>query len=85
MLLPPSIPAVPASSSVPQQPLEMSDEFLTEDYGEIPSNRRTMGGSVDFFSSLGTEHKKKQPDKPDPEKVFIIEIYQGVFMLIHRH
>ena len=41
------------------------DESLTEGYGETPSNSRTMGGTVDFFSSMGTEHKKKQ-SKPDP-------------------
>jgi hypothetical protein len=85
MLLPPSIPAVPASSSVPRESREMNDESLTDDYGEASSSRRTMSGGVDFFSSLGTEHKKKQPEKPDPEKVFLIKRFRGVIILIYRY
>jgi CWF19-like protein 2 len=51
----------------------LEDEPFTEDYGEVPQDRRSLGGGVDFFSSLGTEHrKKKQPDLPDPDKVRII-------------
>ena len=41
------------------------DESLTDGYGDQPANSRTMGGTVDFFSSLGTELRKKQP-MPDP-------------------
>ena len=42
----------------------------TSGYGESSSNARTMSGTVDFFSSLGTEKKKKPPpDRPDPSKV----------------
>ena len=69
----------PSSHSVPDlveagpskhRRLEVGEESLTEDYGEPVQNLRTMGGGVDFFSSLGTEKKRKpKEDKPDPEKV----------------
>lgn len=45
------------------------DTSLTEDYGEPTADTRTLGGGVDFFSSLGTERKKNRPEKPDPSKV----------------
>ena len=52
------------------------DQSLTEDYGDIESDKRTLGGGVDFFSSLGTERKKKpRENKPDPEKVRNLLIY----------
>ena len=39
-------------------------------YGDAPADARTMSGGVDFFSSLGTERKKKPPpDRPNPDKV----------------
>jgi hypothetical protein len=46
---------------------------LTEDYGDSNDESRTLGGGVDFFSSLGTEHKRKDPNegKPDPSKLVI--------------
>ncbi len=71
MLLPPSIPDVPAPTSAPKRLNVGLEESLTEDYGESSSNARDIGGGVDFFSSLGTDHKKKQPEKPDPEKVYL--------------
>lgn len=50
--------------------LDSVDQDLTEDYGDNAGDKRTLGGGVDFFSSLGTERKKKQRDNgPDPEKV----------------
>ncbi|KAF9516370.1 hypothetical protein BS47DRAFT_1376037 [Hydnum rufescens UP504] len=66
-----------SSTTLPSMPIPSSrkgihnleDESLTEDYGDVPQDRRSLGGGVDFFSSLGTEHrKKKQPDLPDPDK-----------------
>lgn len=50
---------------------KLVDESLTEGYGEPSTSARTMSGSVDFFSSLGTEHKRRKPhaDRPDPDKV----------------
>ena len=66
MLMPPSTPIVPEVASR----MEAEDEPMTEGYGEPSQNARNMSGNVDFFSSLGTERKKKpQPDRPDPEKV----------------
>ena len=41
-------------------------KFMEEDYAESPATRGTASApTVDFFSSLGTEHRKKQPE-PDP-------------------
>ncbi|KAI5122459.1 hypothetical protein M0805_008770 [Coniferiporia weirii] len=80
MMLPPSAVSVPApdlpsaSASAPgpsssRLQIPTGTESLTEDYGEPVQNTRTMGGGVDFFSSLGTERKKKiREDRPDPEK-----------------
>lgn len=66
MLMPPSTPVVP--EGVSRMP-EAEDEAMNEDYGEPSQNARNMSGNVDFFSSLGTERKKKlQPDRPDPDK-----------------
>lgn len=76
MLLPPSIPDVPVSSSAPKRPNTDLSESLTEDYGESSSNTRNVGGGVDFFSSLGTDHKKKRPEKPNPDKVYFVLYYQ---------
>jgi hypothetical protein len=67
MLLPPSIPSVPTPGT--GRPTVKNEEPLTEDYGEPSENARTMGGGVDFFSSLGTEHRKKKPEKPNPDQV----------------
>ncbi|KAF7299218.1 Complexed with Cdc5 protein cwf19 [Mycena indigotica] len=45
------------------------DESFTEDYGEPSQNQRTLAGGVDFFSSLGTEVKRRgKDDRPDPTK-----------------
>ena len=43
---------------------------LTDGYGEQESDGRILDGGVDFFSSLGTEHKRKDINegKPDPAK-----------------
>jgi len=43
---------------------------MTDGYGEPESSGRTLDGGVDFFSSLGTEHKRKDINegKPDPAK-----------------
>ncbi|TFK91929.1 hypothetical protein K466DRAFT_659656 [Polyporus arcularius HHB13444] len=68
MLMPETTPVVPASSSI-NVPV---DDDPMDGYGEPSTNTRTTGGAVDFFSSLGTERKKKpQADKPDPDKPFI--------------
>jgi hypothetical protein len=68
MLLQPSAPVVP----LPTPPLHSLDhgDTLTDGYGERTTGNRTMSGEVDFFSSLGTEHRKKDvTDKRNPETV----------------
>lgn len=72
MLLEPTTPtAFETSPIAPQAPVIQlgQDTSFTEDYGESVENGRTLGGGVDFFSSLGTERKKSRPEKPDPSKV----------------
>lgn len=64
MLEPTAPPTIPNLSTRTGEAPEQ-DESLTDGYGDAPASNRTMGGTVDFFSSLGTEHKKKQP-MPDP-------------------
>lgn len=69
-----SQPTVPQNDSrlASAKPLAMpdNDESFTEEYGEETGGKRTLGGGVDFFSSLGTERKKKDVvQKRDPEKV----------------
>lgn len=46
---------------------------MTDGYGEDESSNRNLGGGVDFFSALGTEHQRKDPkdDQPDPTKLQI--------------
>ncbi|KIJ17924.1 hypothetical protein PAXINDRAFT_72629 [Paxillus involutus ATCC 200175] len=70
MLLPPSGAQVLSSSSRPlAQQLPTGGESSTAEYGESSLGARIPGGAVDFFSSLGTEKKRKpQPDKLDPDK-----------------
>ena len=48
---------------------------MTDGYGEDESSNRTLGGGVDFFSALGTEHQRKDPkaDLPDPTKLQIYD------------
>lgn len=73
MLLPPSDAQRPSSSSDRPlvQQLPSGDDSYTDGYGEPSGSGRTLGSTVDFFSSLGSERKRKpQPDKPDPDKVF---------------
>jgi len=69
MLLPPSIPSVPPSGPASQPSTNNNDKPLTEDYGEPLSNARTISGGLDFFSSLGTAHKKNKPERPNPDQV----------------
>lgn len=48
---------------------------MTDGYGEDETSNRTLGGGVDFFSALGTEHQRKDPkaDLPDPTKLQIYD------------
>ncbi|KAJ7645525.1 CwfJ C-terminus 1-domain-containing protein-like protein [Mycena polygramma] len=82
MLLPPSAPEMPAATPPRVRPPPGDDSF-TEEYGESSAGQRTLGGGVDFFSSLGTDIKKDRPDRPDPNKPIIsskelnVEIKEG--------
>ncbi|KAJ6584817.1 CwfJ C-terminus 1-domain-containing protein-like protein [Mycena capillaripes] len=70
MLLPPSAPVLPLATPRRVQP-PSGDESFTEEYGESSQDQRTLGGGVDFFSSLGTDIQKRRPDKPDPNKPIV--------------
>ncbi|KAG8862405.1 hypothetical protein FRB96_001475 [Tulasnella sp. 330] len=66
MLLPETRLVVPSDSGKTSRMVDV-DGALTEDYGDAVADKRTLGGGVDFFSSLGTERNKKPRDnKPDP-------------------
>ncbi|KAJ3512300.1 hypothetical protein NLJ89_g3592 [Agrocybe chaxingu] len=71
MLLEPSTPVVP-SDTRPQGSRDIltnDEDSYVDGYGEPQTSSRTLGGGVDFFSSLGTERKKPpRPDKTDPDK-----------------
>ena len=71
MLLPKSAVNDSSVSRVSPQQSFAGDESLTEDYGD-PSGGSRSGNGIDFFSSLGTEIKKKNPksNKPDPDRVY---------------
>ncbi|RSH94889.1 hypothetical protein EHS25_004695 [Saitozyma podzolica] len=58
------------ASGVPHSAGLATSGGFTEGYGDEELSNRTLSGGVDFFSSLGTEHKRKDPnaDKPDPSK-----------------
>jgi len=65
-------PQLRATTSADKHQVDItgSDEALTEGYGDPSQNTRTLGGSVDFFSTLGSERlKKPQPDRPNPDQV----------------
>ncbi|KAG5641548.1 hypothetical protein DXG03_004794 [Asterophora parasitica] len=66
MLLPASTPTLPVED---RRQLHTDDVSITDEYGEATGGQRTLGGGVDFFSSLGTDIKRKpRPDKPNPDK-----------------
>ncbi|KAF6757552.1 CwfJ C-terminus 1-domain-containing protein-like protein [Ephemerocybe angulata] len=52
-----------------REQLLLTEQSLTEDYGEPSGGSRNAAGNVDFFSSLGTERVKKNPkvDRPNPD------------------
>jgi hypothetical protein len=58
------------SPAMSRPQFEGGDESLTDGYGEPSTSTRTLGGGVDFFSSLGKEKERKpKPDLPNPDKV----------------
>jgi hypothetical protein len=59
-----------ASPEASRSQLEGGDESLTDGYGEPSTSAKTLGGGIDFFSSLGKEKARKpKPDLPNPDKV----------------
>jgi len=68
----------PKSAGLPSGrslPMDTSND-MTDGYGDEESSNRTLGGGVDFFSGLGSEHKRKDPneDKPDPSKLQVTKM-----------
>jgi hypothetical protein len=65
-MLEPSIS--PAALETESRPTALSGhtvpESLTDGYGEETTSTRTLGGDVDFFSTLGTERKRGKPAEP---------------------
>ncbi|KAF8600279.1 hypothetical protein BDV93DRAFT_538757 [Ceratobasidium sp. AG-I] len=67
MLLDPGTPTVPIGtpSRPPARAIVQTADEMTDGFGEELVDARNLGGGVDFFSSLGTEHRKK----PSPKDV----------------
>ena len=68
----------PKSAGLPSgraMPIESSND-MTDGYGDEEPSNRTLGGGVDFFSALGSEHRRKDPneDKPDPSKLQVTKM-----------
>lgn len=71
-MLEPMSSQVTVVAEKPRLQLPTGDESLTEEYGEASQNARNLGGSVDFFSAMGTEKPKRpQPDRPNPDQVHL--------------
>ncbi|QRV77385.1 complexed with Cdc5 protein cwf19 [Ceratobasidium sp. AG-Ba] len=70
MLLDPSEPTVPVGtpSRPPPRAIVQTADEMTDGFGDEVTDSRTLGGGVDFFSSLGTELRKKPPPKDPNEK-----------------
>lgn len=67
MLTPTAAPTMPVES---RNHTQVEDVSMTEDYGEPAESKRTLGGGVDFFSTIGTEIKKKpNPERRNPDDV----------------
>lgn len=76
MLLPPSAPSVPSEPSSSRLTMPTGNDSLTEDYGDLAENGRTLGGGVDFFSSLGTERRRKPKEEKVDDKVRFFHLFQ---------
>lgn len=71
MLLDPGTPTVPVGtpSRPPARAIVQTADEMTDGFGEELTDARNLGGGVDFFSSLGTEHRKKPSPKDVNAKV----------------
>lgn len=58
---------------IPHSPGLATSAAMTDGYGDEEESNQTLSGGVDFFSALGTEHKRKDPmeNRPDPSKLVI--------------
>ena len=67
MLAPTVAPTMPLES---RNHTQAEDVSMTDDYGEPSGSKRTLGGGVDFFSTIGIEVKKKpKPERRNPDDV----------------
>ena len=68
--------STPKSAGLPSGRSQPISDDMTDGYGEEVSSGRTLDGGVDFFSALGSEHKRKDPndDKPDPSKLQVTKM-----------
>lgn len=67
---------IPKSAGASSGRLQSMSSDMTDGYGDDESSGRTLDGGVDFFSALGSEHKRKDPneDKPDPSKLQVTDM-----------
>ncbi|KAF8237164.1 hypothetical protein L208DRAFT_1421678 [Tricholoma matsutake] len=66
MSLPPTTPSLPDDI---RKHIKVTDESMTDDYGDASGGQRTLGGGIDFFSNLGTDVKRKPfQERPDPDQ-----------------
>ncbi|KAG6897766.1 hypothetical protein C0992_011435 [Termitomyces sp. T32_za158] len=72
----PSDPMLPSNTNT-ETPLQRDEWMLlpltapilpAEDERKAEMGAGTLGGGVDFFSSLGTDRKKKRPERPAPDQ-----------------
>lgn len=67
MSLPLTTPSLPDDI---RKHIKVTDESMTDDYGDASGGQRTLGGGIDFFSNLGTDIKRKPfQERPDPDQV----------------
>jgi hypothetical protein len=66
-MLMPSSTTVIVPTNTSRTPVPSGDGSFTEDYGDAPQGARNLSGGVDFFSTLGTEVRKKKPPLNPPD------------------
>jgi hypothetical protein len=83
MLMASSTVTIPSNTSSTRVPSR--DKSFTEDYDDSHQDVRNLVGSVDFFSSLGTEIKRTRPqlDRPEPRQVRRNYLFTNIYGLIY--
>ena len=76
-MLMPNKPSVTVNTAKP-----VAAESLAEDYGEASEGALNLGGRMDFFSSLGTEVKKKNALLERPEAP---QVHHSMFLISLFH